>query len=310
MKNELNIGISITLPISRNALFTEHSQQKSKTNNHSNDAENIYQELSDISIIKNFNSLQIMFSKNNLSSDLISNIKNFVKKIKYKYVYVHASYQINIGAEPIPTIDNLYNPGSEIFLSEIKSAVEIGANGIIVHMGKNVKKQHDSDNIYNNMVNFVIQIFNEIKSKKIIKKSKEFMILFETPAGQGGEMCSNIYELVNFIQIFKPTDFYNNIGLCIDTCHIFQAGYDLNNKQEIKKIHKILNPIKEKIKLIHLNDSYYPMGKKVDRHEQIGKGYILTENLIKFILPYKNLPLILETKPPYKNQIYLLKNKS
>jgi len=303
MKNNLNIGISITLPVNWNYITPEYSNDINTNQD--------YDELSNISIMKNFNSLQIMFSRTNLSNTDLSNIKKFVKKIKYKYVYIHASYQINIGAEPIPMQNNLYNPGLDIFLTEIKSGIEVGANGIIVHMGKNVKNQYDSDNVYNNMVNFVIQLFNEIKTKKILKKSsksKNFMILFETPAGVGGEMCYDINEIVNFIQIFKPTDFYDKIGLCIDTCHIFQAGHNLNDKEEIKKIHQILNPIKEKIKVIHLNDSYHSMGKRIDRHEQIGKGHILIDNLIKFILPYKNLPLILETKPPYENQIKLLTN--
>ena len=300
MKNNLNLGISITLPVNWNFITPEYSNDLPVDKN--ND------EFINIPVMKNFNSLQIMFSKINLLKTDILNIKQFVRKIKYKYVYIHASYQINIGTEPVLTKDNLYNPGLDIFLTEIKNAINVGADGIIVHMGKNVKNQYEPDDVYNNMINFVIQLFNEIKKNKIFKKSKNFMILFETPAGQGGEMCSDINEIVNFIQIFKPTDFYNNIGLCIDTCHLFQAGHNLNDKLEIKKIHQILNPIKDKIKVIHLNDSYHSVGKRLDRHEQIGKGHILTDNLMKFILPYKNLPLILETKPPYENQINSLNN--
>ena len=297
MKKKLNLGLNITLPLN---FFLR------KKNNITESEREEIKEIENKNIFKNFNSLQIMFSKINLSKVDISNIKDFIKKIKYKNVYIHASYQINIGAEPILTQDNLYNPGLDIFLTEIKNGINIGANGIIVHMGKNVKKQYETDNVYNNMINFVIQIFNEIKKNNFFKKSKNFQILFETPAGQGGEMCSDINEIINFIQNFMGLNFYKNIGLCIDTCHIFQAGYNLNDKQEIKKIHQILNPIKDKIKVIHLNDSFHSVGKHLDRHEQIGKGYILTDNLIKFILPYTHLPLILETTPPYQKQIKLL----
>ena len=296
---KLNIGISISLPInwdfekSQSQYYNKSSTKKELDMNYK-------------SIFTNFNSLQIMFSKNNLSNIDVLNIKKLIKKIKYKYIFIHGSYQINIGSEPIILANNLYNPGLDIFITEIKNSINIGATGIIVHMGKNVKNQYDPNNVYNNMVNFVVQLFNNIKKNKLFSKSKKFMILFETPAGQGGEMCSDINEIVNFIQIFKPTDFYSNIGLCIDTCHIFQAGYNLNNKTEIKKIHQILEPIKDKIKVIHLNESVYSVGLHLDRHEQLGKGHILIDNLIKFILPYKNLPLILETKPPYDNQIKLL----
>lgn len=299
MKQKLNLGLNITLPT--DIFLTQKEENKiEKETGKSKDIKNK-------NIFSNFNSLQIMFSKINLSKTDILGIKNFVRQINFKYVYIHASYQINMGVEPILTQDNLYNPGLDIFLTEIKNGIDVGANGIIVHMGKNVKNQYEPDDVYNNMVNFVIQIFYEIKKNKIFKKSKKFMILFETPAGQGGEMCSDINEIVNFIQIFKSTNFYNNIGLCIDTCHIFQAGHNLNDTREIKKIHQILSLVKDKIKVIHLNDSYHSVGKRLDRHEQIGKGHILTNNLIKFILPYKELPLILETKPPYENQVKLLK---
>lgn len=294
MKNntKLNLGISITLPINIDFIVPEYSNDILDDNELEN--------------LDGFNSLQIMFSKNKLVDTDIQNIKNMIKKIKYKFVYIHASYQINMGLEPIPTKDNLYNPGLEIFITEIKYAIKVGANGIIVHMGKNVKNQYDNDDVYNNMINFVIQLFNNIKKDKILQKSKDFKILFETPAGQGGEMCYDVGEIVKFIQIFKKTKFYKNIGLCIDTCHIFQAGHDLNNLDEIKRLHKILEPIKDKINVIHLNDSKHIVGNKLDRHEQIGKGKINVDNLIKFIFPYRNIPLILETIPPYKKQIELL----
>lgn len=292
---KLNLGISITLPINANFIIPEYS--------------NDFNEPIEFKKFSNLNSLQIMFSKINLSNNDIKNIKNLIKYIRYKYVYIHASYQINMGAEPILTKETLYNPGLDIFLTEIKNSIKVGANGIIVHMGKNVKNQYEPDDVYNNMVNFVIQLFKNIKTNKLLKKSKNFKILFETPAGQGGEMCSNIDEIINFIQIFKSSDFYKNIGLCIDTCHIFQAGHDLNNTNEIKKIQNSLNAIKDKIYAIHLNDSYHSVGTKLDRHEQIGKGHILINNLMKFILPYKNIPLILETKPPYEPQINLINTK-
>ncbi len=84
---------------------------------------------------------------------------------------------------------------------------------------------------------------------------------------------------------------------------MFQAGYDFNNTEIITQVHKILEPIKKKILLIHLNDSFNSVGKRIDRHEQIGRGQIQTDKLIKFILPYKKIPMILETVGPYEEQI-------
>jgi len=122
-------------------------------------------------------------------------------------------------------------------------------------------------------------------------------------------MCWNLKEFVNFISNFSNLDFYKKIGICIDTCHIFQAGYDINNIEEIKLIHEIFKPFENKIKLIHLNDSYHNVGDHIDRHEQIGKGKIQINKLCKFIFPYIKLkiPMILETIGPYESQIELIK---
>jgi len=251
------------------------------------------------SLAKKFSCIQIMFTKTKLSKEEIKSINYILSK--YKKIYVHASYQINMGTDLLPSQTDLYNIGIDILIKEIEYGVRIGMKAIVLHTGKNVKKQYDPDHVYNNMVKFIIELFRKLKSKKL-----DINLLLETPAGQGGEMLFEIDELVKFILRFKNLYFYSNLNLCLDTCHIFQAGYDLNSDKVIKKIHKTLEPIKEKIQLIHLNDSYHQVGQHIDRHEQIGKGYIQIDQLIKFILPYKNVPMILETKPPYDTQISLI----
>lgn len=281
---ELKLGYGIGLPLR----LPLDNKKKS---------EYITDDIKSIKILsKKFKCIQVMFTKINLSHDEINQIKSNIKY--YKEIYVHANYQINIGADLIPSHTDLYNTGIEILLNEIMWSKKINAKGIVVHMGKNVSNRYDSVHIYNNMVKFIIELFKKIKLIKI-----SIPILLETPAGQGGEMCWNLNDFVDFITRFKSLPFYSQLCVCIDTCHIFQAGYDLNNSKEIKKIHKILNPIKDKIKLIHLNDSYHPMGTRIDRHEQIGLGKIQTDKLIEFILPYKYIPMILETVGPYDKQI-------
>jgi endonuclease IV len=150
------------------------------------------------------------------------------------------------------------------------------------------------------MVKFIIELFKKIKKNKI-------QILLETPARQKGDMCWDINEFVEFVENFSGQSFYSQLGICLDTCHMFQTGLDLNNSNVIVQIHKILKPIQNKIQLIHLNDSYHPVGSGIDRHQQIGHGYIQTNQLVKFIYPYKNIPMILETIGPYDEQIQLIK---
>ena len=74
----------------------------------------------------------------------------------YKLIYVHASYQINMGAELLQSQTDLYNTGIDILLNEIEYANKINAIGIVLHMGKNVKNKYDPSIIYNNMVKFII----------------------------------------------------------------------------------------------------------------------------------------------------------
>ena len=249
------------------------------------------------------NSIQIMFSKTVLSDSDITNIKTITKNIKN--IFVHASYQINIASPFILTNDKkkLYNPALEILKKEIMYTKKIGGKGIIIHMGKNAGLKYDNDVVYNNMVNFIIQIFKNCNDKMIKT------IILETPAGQGGEMCSNIAQFVEFILLFKSQTFYDKLGICIDTCHIFQAGYDLNDENVINDVHKLFEPVMDKIKLIHLNDSYHPFNSHIDRHANIGDGYIRIINLVKFIKPFikRNVPLVLETSPPYDKQLDKLK---
>jgi deoxyribonuclease-4 len=285
---KLNLGYCISYPINYKVEIPDYSVENTQ----------IITNLS-----KKLNCIQIMFSKPKISKEEIITLKNLIKN--YKYVFVHASYLINMGAELIPTQTDLYNTGIDVLLDELVLADKINAKGIILHMGKNVKKKYDNDEIYNNMIKFIIELFKKIKSK-IIKTP----ILLETPAGQGGEMCYNLEEFVEFIQRFKNLYFYDKLNICIDTCHIFQAGYDINSKSVIKKVHNLLEPIKNKIKLIHLNDSYHSVGQKFDRHESLGKGHIQIDKLIKFIHPYIKIPMILETAPPYENQIDILNKKS
>ncbi len=282
---KLSLGYGISLPLNYDSDVPEYAVEDAK----------VIKELAD-----DFKCIQVMFSKTKLSKDELSDIKNILSD--YSKVFIHASYQINMGGELIPTQTDLYNVGIDILIQEIIYGNKLDMDGIVLHTGKNVKKKYDPDFIYNNMVKFIIELFNKLEKKNI-----PVNLLIETCAGQGGEMLSNLEEFVEFIQRFSSQDFYSSLGICIDTCHIFQAGYDLNKPDVIKQVHKIFEPVKNKIKLIHLNDSYHQVGENLDRHEQLGRGHIEIDKLIKFIFPYKNVPMILETRPPYDEQIELLK---
>lgn len=251
----------------------------------------------------NFDSIQIFFDSHNLTKKYLENIKKCISK--FKFIFTHSSYQINIGSSYlIDNSDSFYNSSLELILKEINYSYSVKSNGIILHTGKNSGLKYNNDIVYNNMITFILQLF----ATKVVKK--DFLIIIETCSGQGGEMLANLKDFVTFILSFKNYNFYNNIAVCIDTCHIFQAGYDLNKDKTIKSLHKLFNKIKNKIKLIHLNDSFNPTGKRIDRHANIGEGYIKTKNLIKFIKPYNilNVPMIFEVSNIFSSYDNLHKN--
>ncbi|MDV3171590.1 MAG: deoxyribonuclease IV, partial [Candidatus Phytoplasma australasiaticum] len=120
-------------------------------------------------------------------------------------------------------------------------------------------------------------------------------------------------ELKNIIDLIEDK---TRISICFDTCHVFDAGYDIKNQFEntIKKFDKIINL--KYLSVIHINDSKNCLGSKKDRHENIGYGKIGFETLIKIIYYplFENIPKILETpfvnkKPIYKEEIIMIKNK-
>ena len=145
-----------------------------------------------------------------------------------------------------------------------------------------------------------------------LKEDQKTTILLETMAGKGSEIGGEFEEIA---QIIKNVNLKEKVGVCLDTCHVFDGGYDIAGNLE-----KILEQFDEiigisKLKVIHLNDSKNALGSKKDRHEQIGKGTIGLENLInitnnKYL---KDLVFILETPQEslegYAQEIKLIKSK-
>lgn len=220
-------------------------------------------------------------------------------------IVVHAPYIINLGNSEKPeTFELAVN-----FLSEeIKrtSAIEKAKN-IVLHPGAHVGAGDEKG------LQQIIKGLNEV-----ITKEQSIQIALETMAGKGSE-CGR-----NFEQIAKIIDgvIYNEkLSVCMDTCHIHDAGYDVVNNFDgvLNEFDKIVGL--DRLKVIHLNDSKNPCGSRKDRHEIIGSGYIGFDALC-YVANHealKDIPKILETpyvadnegnkKPPYKYEIEMLRNK-
>lgn len=207
-------------------------------------------------------------------------------------VVVHASYTINLAADW-----DKYSWWVRSLILEIELAGRINAYAVVVHLGKQMELT--IENAYNNMFTSLIYVHNQTKQYSNVK------ILLETSSGQGSEMCTSLETLAYFykkISRHRIEDIKERFKLCVDSCHIFAAGYDIRNKDNIKNY---LNAFEEliglkHIKLIHLNDSQKELGSNLDRHEDIGMGYIGKVGLVEFYKYFKKIgvPIVLETPDP------------
>ena len=240
--------------------------------------------------------LQLFLSLNKTSAEFYKPIKELCKKLNMK-ISVHISYTINIANDP-----SKYSWGIRQFIEEVKLAHNIGAYAVVVHLGKQMDLPIET--ALNNMLINLLKVRYETKDLNI-------NILIETSTGQGSELCYNLNDLARFYKKLK----HNRFGICLDTCHIFNAGYDISSVNNVKKYIKDFNEqigIKE-IKLIHLNDSYNKLGSKIDRHANIGKGEIGEEGLKQIIMFFTKIgvPIVLETPDEFiNNDLEILKKYS
>lgn len=223
---------------------------------------------------------------------LYENFKDSSKEKNIKIV-VHAPYTINIASKW-----DIYSYGVNHIISQIILASKIGAFGIVIHMGKQLKESKET--AYNNMLSMLLHVHNKTSEFANVK------IILETPSGMGTELC---YTIEDFAYFFNKLSQHRNEGVrnrfrvCIDTCHIFAAGYDIRKKENIDEYIKTFDNLVglRYIGLVHLNDSKKDIGSKIDRHESLGKGFIGKKGLLYMIKLFKqfSLPIVLETPSIY-----------
>lgn len=217
--------------------------------------------------------------------------------IDYKNVIVHAPYIINLA--------NTKNHDFSVsFLKEeLERCNQLGMRYLVLHPGSHVGLGIDEG--IKNIINGLNQVFASYNGTT--------RILLETMAGKGSEIGSNFQELKSIIDGVK---YSNRLGVCLDTCHLNDAGYDISNFDNVlDEFDKVIGL--DKIKCVHVNDSKNDKDSHKDRHENIGFGTIGFDNLIKVIYHEKleNIPKILETPyingdyAPYKYEIEMIRNK-
>lgn len=223
--------------------------------------------------------------------------------IELDKVIVHAPYIVNL-ANP----DNM-EFSINFLTNEVERCNLLGMKYLVLHPGSSVNVSREEG------------IANIIKGlNAILTNNNNICICLETMAGKGNELGRNFLELK---EIIDGVNFKDSIGVCMDTCHLFDSGIDITD------FDKVLDDFDKQIglnylKCIHINDSKNIFSSHKDRHENIGYGNIGFDTLIKIIYNerIKNIPKILETPyvgktdddkeriyPPYKYEIEMIRNK-
>lgn len=218
-------------------------------------------------------------------------------KINLDHIIPHDSYLINLGhpdKEKLKKSRNAFN-------IEMKRCEEIGLKLLNFHPGSHLNMISEDKCL--NMISESINIS--------LDNTYGVTAVIENTAGQGTNLG---YKFEHIAKIIDKVEDKNRVGVCIDTCHAFAAGYDFSS---IKKIEKTFKEFKDIIgfkylKAMHLNDSKKKLGSRVDRHESLGKGFVGLD-IFKFIMNSKkfdNIPLILETIKPeiWREEIELLRS--
>lgn len=220
---------------------------------------------------------------------------NLTKEHKFAPLLAHAPYTLN----PCSNDPRIREFAHMVMKDDLMKLEDLPGNLYNFHPGSHVGQGIEAG------INLITDLLN-----KILFPEQNTVVLLETMSGKGSEVGSNFEELR---LILEDTELTSKIGVCLDTCHIYSAGYDLVNDLDgvLEQFDKIIGL--KKLKAIHLNDSMTPLGSRKDRHARIGQGTIGLEGIISIINHplLKKLPFYLETPnklPGYAEEIKLLRD--
>lgn len=215
--------------------------------------------------------------------------------IQPEYILAHDSYLINLGH---PEKEGLHKSRTA-FLDEMQRCEQLGLKSLNFHPGSSLNKISTE-----NCLSLIAESINIV-----LDKTKGVTAVIENTAGQGSNLGNEFWQLKYIIDRIEDK---SRIGVCLDTCHTFAAGYDIINEYD-----KVFDEFDKTIGFqylcgMHLNDSKKAFGSRVDRHECIGEGLIgkaFFERLMQDSR-FDNIPLILETpdETKWKEEITWLKN--
>ncbi|MBE6047826.1 MAG: deoxyribonuclease IV [Clostridium sp.] len=225
----------------------------------------------------------------------INALLELMKCNRFAKILAHAPYTLNACSADEKT----RNFAKEMMKDDLRRMEYLPGNLYNFHPGSHVKQGVETG------INYIVEMLNEV-----LKPEQTTKVLLETMAGKGTEVGKSFEEIA---EIISKVNLKEHLGVCIDTCHIYDAGYDIvNNLDEVlEEFDRVIGL--NKLYAIHLNDSKNPFNSHKDRHEKIGEGSIGIEALERIINHPKlrNIPFFLETPNElegYANEIKILKD--
>ncbi|WP_346894567.1 deoxyribonuclease IV [Clostridium sp. UBA7503] len=227
----------------------------------------------------------------------VAALLRIMEENKFATILAHAPYTLNACSAD----ENTRKFALEMMTDDLLRMEYLPNNLYNFHPGSHVKQGVEVG------INYIVDMLNAV-----IKPQQTTTVLLETMAGKGTEVGRNFEEIA---EIINRVELKDHMGVCLDTCHVYDAGYDIVNNLDgvLEEFDRLIGL--ERLKAIHLNDSKNPFESHKDRHEKIGEGFLGIEAIINIINHPKlcNLPFFLETPNDlegYGKEIEILRKKA
>ena len=206
-------------------------------------------------------------------------LRKLMEENKFAKILAHAPYTLN----GCSADESTRQFATEMMADDLERLKYLPTSLYNFHPGSHVKQGVDVG------INYIVEMLN-----KVLKPEHTTIVLLETMAGKGTEVGRTFEEIA---EIISRVELKEKMGVCLDTCHVYDAGYDIVNDLDgvLEEFDRIIGL--DRLHAIHLNDSKNPFNNHKDRHEKIGEGEIGFEAIKKIINhpKLKNIPFFLET---------------
>lgn len=231
-----------------------------------------------------------LFTKNSnqwasrpLADEDVQAFRRSLRKSGIRWLVAHDSYLINLASPD----DALYRRSITAFEDEVRRAEQLGLHYLVMHPGAHMGSGEDAG------LARVAVALDKVHERQAGVRVK---ILLETTAGQGSCLGHRFEHLARILALVKDP---GRLGVCLDTCHVFSAGYALAPEAEYRATLRAFDRLigLRRLRVFHVNDSLKPFGSRVDRHAAIGKGHLGLEpfRLLVNDPRFRARPMILET---------------